>query len=135
MRKGRKTGSPVSVRITISIFMPLHAIHRTNVPGCSVESTTFFARHNSAFIDETSLCLYEEIRRFACSSPAEETSSILRALAEFHHQHGSDLPWIRDVGGMADTAPVGAQVILGGGKVPVPGKRGGHWQARYKESD
>ncbi len=36
---------------------------------------------------------------------------------------------------MADTAPVGVQVILGGGKVPVPGKRGGHWRAGCKESD
>lgn len=79
MRKGRKTGSPVSDPITVSIFILL--LCHQNIPGCSVESTTFFARHNSAFIDETSLCLYEEIRRFAWSRPAEETSSILRALA------------------------------------------------------
>lgn len=42
-----------------------------------MESTTFFARHNSGVIAGMWLCLYEEISCFALSSPDEETNNIL----------------------------------------------------------
>jgi hypothetical protein len=57
MRKGRKTGSPVS--------------------GCSVESTIFLARHSSGVIDCIWPCLYATRRLFACSRPALPTKSVL----------------------------------------------------------
>ena len=48
------------------------------VPGCSVESTTFFACHISGVIDLISPCLYEETSFFAFSRPALETKRVLR---------------------------------------------------------
>ena len=48
------------------------------VPGCSVESTTFFACHISGVIDLISPCLYDETSFFAFSRPALETTRVLR---------------------------------------------------------
>ena len=48
------------------------------IPGCSVESTTFFACHISGVIDLTCPCLYDETSFFAFSRPALETKRVLR---------------------------------------------------------
>lgn len=61
MRKGKNTGSPLS--------------------GCSVESTTFFACHNSGVILGIWFSLYDEIKRLALSSDEGDTSIILSLLA------------------------------------------------------
>lgn len=47
------------------------------IPGCSVESTIFFAFHSSGLISLTCPCLYAAIRLFAFSSPAPLTSNVL----------------------------------------------------------
>lgn len=50
MRKGRRTGSPVSENSGVS---PCHApphTHAIYIPGCSVESTIFLACHSSGVI-------------------------------------------------------------------------------------
>ena len=54
-------------------------------PGCRVESTIFFAFHNSGFISLTFPCLYAVTRFFALSSPALLTSNVLDA-----RQHEED---------------------------------------------
>ena len=50
---------------------------RDNVPGWRVESTIFFAFHNSGVIDWISPCLYFVRRSFACSRPALDVSNVL----------------------------------------------------------
>ena len=52
MRKGRKTGSPVSRRVVSSLQESLLRM-KIKVPGCSVESTIFFAFHNCSFMCAT----------------------------------------------------------------------------------
>ena len=48
-----------------------------DIPGCSVESTTFFACHISGVIDLTCPCLYDDMSFFAFSNPDAETKSVL----------------------------------------------------------
>src|SRR5436305_9374290 len=50
---------------------------RTPLPGCKVESTTFFADHSSGVIERIWPCLYDAMSFFAFSRPAAETSSVL----------------------------------------------------------
>lgn len=57
IRKGRKTGCPVS--------------------GCSDESTTFFACHSSGVMSFMSPFLYDVSRFFAPSRPVAETKRVL----------------------------------------------------------
>jgi hypothetical protein len=45
-------------------------------PGCSVESTIFFACHISGVICLVSPVLYEVTSCFACSRPEDETKSV-----------------------------------------------------------
>lgn len=73
IRKGRKTGWPVS---ELSIVEDGHKAVAF-LPGCSVESTIFFALHISGVIEVTSPCLYEETSLFAFSRPEEETKRVL----------------------------------------------------------
>ena len=80
MRNGRKTGCPVSGTQDLSIACGLIK-DRVEIPGCNVESTTFFAFHSSGVIEGTRPCLYAETSAFACSRPAFETSSVLRNVA------------------------------------------------------
>lgn len=47
------------------------------VPGCSVESTTFFACHSSGVMVFTSPCLYDDSSLFAFSSPEALTKRVL----------------------------------------------------------
>ena len=46
-------------------------------PGCSVESTIFFAFHSSGVMAWICPCLYEETSFFALSRPAAETKRVL----------------------------------------------------------
>lgn len=80
-------------------------------------------------------CLYEAIKLLACSRPAGEMSSILvdwlvlnRVATAYSRGR---LPRIGDVCRMANTAPVGLQVILRDGQVARTRKRGRH--GRKKE--
>src|SRR5947199_6478507 len=52
-----------------------------SIPGCRVESTTFFANHSSAVIDLMWPCLYDTMSFFAFSRPAAETSSVLPSVS------------------------------------------------------
>jgi hypothetical protein len=76
IRNGRKTGSPVSAN---SQYISL-TLSQWCIPGCRVESTIFFAFHNSSFISATFPCLYPAMTLFACSNPALVTSSVLFGL-------------------------------------------------------
>jgi hypothetical protein len=75
IRKGRKTGCPVSAQISLAS----KSVLTDAVPGCSVESITFFACHISGVIDLISPCLYEETSFFAFSRPDAETKRVLTA--------------------------------------------------------
>ena len=75
-------------------------------------------------------CLYEAIKLLACSRPAGETSSVLvdwlisnRVVTKYSRGR---LPRVGDVCGMANTPPVGLQVILRAGQVARTRKRGRH---------
>src|SRR5438046_5855308 len=71
----------------------LKFLENGNVPGCNVESTTFFAYHSSGVIVEMSLFLYDEMRLLAFSNPDAETNSVLirrnENLANFRNQHSN----------------------------------------------
>ena len=140
IRKGRKTGCPVSGIISPRRCFTPPAI----IPGCSVESTTFFACHICGVIDFASPCLYEETSFFAFSRPDAETKRVLMphcqrsGLCLGNHcglpttpASGEAAPFvssprISNLGGLFHTAPVGIKVILGGGEVTIAGERGGH---------
>lgn len=62
---------------SVSLQEQLQLNNGCPVPGCSVESTTFFAFHKSGVMEGTLFCLYKEIKLLACSKPADETSSVL----------------------------------------------------------
>ena len=114
------------------------------IPGCSVESTTFFACHICGVIDFASPCLYDETSFFAFSRPDVETKRVLMphcqrsGLCLGNHcglpttpASGEAAPFvssprISNLSGLFHTAPVGIKVILGGGKVAIAGERGGH---------
>lgn len=98
-------------------------------PGCNVESTTFFACHNSRVINGTWLCLYDETRRFALSKPDGDTSRVLPTVSGVN-SNCTHVPWIRDIGRMAHAPPVGGQVILGRRKVPIARERRRHGMRR-----
>lgn len=49
----------------------------SNAPGCSVESTTFFACHSSGVMDRSWPCLYCVTSALACSRPALDTNKVL----------------------------------------------------------
>lgn len=51
------------------------------LPGCSVESTTFFAYHRSGVIAGILFCLYCAMRVLALSRPAEPASSVLSTIS------------------------------------------------------
>lgn len=53
MRKGRKTGVPVSG----SMSLPFGTFADPHIPGCNVESTIFLAFHNSGVISRIFPCL------------------------------------------------------------------------------
>lgn len=50
MRKGRRTGSPVSVKSPSQIRLG-QSVRAGDVPGCKVESIIFFASHNSGVME------------------------------------------------------------------------------------
>ncbi len=114
------------------------------VPGCSVESTTFFACHISGVMNLASPCLYDETSLFAFSSPDEETKRVLcpqyqllccssRSYCGIPTTPGFgeaapffSSPRICNLGRLSHTAPIGIEVVLRRGKVPVPWKGSGH---------
>lgn len=53
IRKGRKTGSPLSSNMSLAFG----TFGDSHVPGCNVESTIFFAFHNSGVISRIFPCL------------------------------------------------------------------------------
>lgn len=77
IRKGRKTGFPVSEIAIHNQFLYPFIFEVIDVPGCSVESTICFARHSSGDISFVSPFLYETINFFALSKPVGEMKSIL----------------------------------------------------------
>lgn len=56
-----------------------------NQPGWRVESTIFFACHNSGVIDFSWPCLYADMSFFAFSRPAVETKSVLISNVSSNH--------------------------------------------------
>jgi hypothetical protein len=75
MRKGRRTGSPVSS--VPSATCSHYAIALVAVPGCIVESMILFALHNAGVICCIVPALYAVTSVFASSRPAEDVNSVL----------------------------------------------------------
>jgi hypothetical protein len=75
MRKGSRTGSPVSS--VPSATCSHYAIAIVVVPGWIVESMIFFAFHNSGVIFGIFPVLYVVTSLFASSRPAEDVNSVL----------------------------------------------------------
>lgn len=84
MRKGRRTGSPVSVDLVSrhgSRPCPSPPWYsESSLPGCRVESTIFFACHISGVISLTWPVLYATMAFFARSSPCLPTKSVLQKI-------------------------------------------------------
>jgi len=90
--KGKNTASPLSKRhyilvldtkyihLSQRIHIIIQANERKPIPGCKVESITFFALHSSGFISLISFCLYLVTSCFACSRADDETKSVLRKI-------------------------------------------------------
>ena len=55
----------------------LKFLENGNVPGCNVESTTFFACQSSGVIVEMPPFLYDAMRLLAFSNPEADTNSVL----------------------------------------------------------
>lgn len=64
---------------------------RVDIPGCSVESTIFFALHKSGVIDCSCPFLYAETSFFACSRPAAETKRVLKQSICKQDQKSTDM--------------------------------------------
>ena len=79
IRKGRKTGSPVSG--PRSQHLNLEEVKEKLIPGWSVESTTFLAVHSSGVICWSLPCLYCVTRDLAFSRPVDEVKSVLQRLS------------------------------------------------------
>ena len=73
MRKGRKTGWPVSEQSTDEEGHTGCSV----LPGWIVASTIFFALHISGVMAVACPCLYEETSFLAFSRPEEETKRVL----------------------------------------------------------
>lgn len=65
-------------RLLVSVWACEWNIYSDRVPGCKVESITFFACHISGVIVLVSPFLYDVTSRLASSSPAEDTNRVLR---------------------------------------------------------
>ncbi len=63
--------------LQLSITTSGSYFEEVRIPGCSVESTTFFACHNSGVIELIRPSLYEDMSLFAFSRPAAETKRVL----------------------------------------------------------
>lgn len=114
------------------------------VPGCSVESTTFFACHISGVMNLASPCLYDETSFFAFSSPDEETKRVLCPQYQLSccssrsycgipttPAFGEAAPFISspricNLSRLSHAAPIGIEVVLRCGEVPVPWKGSRH---------
>lgn len=85
MRKGKRTGLPVSVsELSVSSACVFHPDDRivvfsccALVPGCSVESTIFLACHSSGVMLLISPFLYLTSRSFALSRPVLPAKRVL----------------------------------------------------------
>lgn len=76
MRKGRKTGCPVSCRYQRIVS---NLLYDSAVPGCSVESIVFFASHSSGDMSRIFPVLYAVTSCFAFSRPAADVNSVLES--------------------------------------------------------
>jgi hypothetical protein len=74
MRKGRRTGSPVSCLLSACYSLPSRPMR---VPGCIVESITFFALHSSGVISWILPVLYAVTSCLAFSRPVEDVNRVL----------------------------------------------------------
>lgn len=128
MRNGKKTGSPVSAVIFVSDQSPLFSQLAQHIPGCRVASTIFFALHRSGVMKGILFCLYWAITPLACSKPAGPVSSVLKQQISnvFTEAKTLDSPRVGNVCGMANTAPVGSQIILRDREVTGARNRGRH---------
>lgn len=133
MRKGRKTGSPVSAKVSVCYL--LQTSRSSSAPGCKVESTIFFACHSSGVMDGIWLNLYAEMSCLACSSPEAETKRVLHHVPSatdsymrhykctYHtilvRQFERSSPGICDFRRLLHTSPVGVEVVSRCGELPT----------------
>lgn len=142
MRKGKKTGSPVSCKCQCPSM--LWGTRRRYIPGCSVESTIFLACHSSGVMDLICPCLNDDISFFAFSRPAVETKRVLQpihlAYELANKSLGSEVfavylphqslvkrphissPRVCNFCGLLNASPVGIEIILRGWQIAVPRK-------------